>query len=542
MDALRRIQEYRDSHGAAYTLRRLTQIFMERKLGSYDRLRAGDLPTEEELAYQRENQPDAGLISVVIPVYNTDPRMLEELLDDLRKQTYQNLDVVLYDGGSTRAETISVLDRAGEGFRVIHAAENKGISGNTNEAIALARGEYVALCDHDDRLTPDALWRMAERIARDRPDVLYSDEDRITEDGSHHMDPHFKPEYNPETLVSDNYICHLAVIRKCLLEEIGGLRSGFDGSQDHDLFLRLAEKTDRFAHVPYTLYSWREVSSSRSHLDLQTCLENACQAAEEHEARCGRSIKAEPVNKAIRLWAEPDPETSVEALIYGQSEEECRACWDELKERTTWRNLSAALIVTDEEKRFEAINEAARASKAECLLLLEASVYGMNRHFIRELMMFVREGIAGVTPVLTDRKEKITHAGFALGREKTIAACINEGLYVRAGGWHDLMNKVHNVSAVSPCCLLVRKDCWEDFDPAYRSGLAAADLGLRQKEAGRRYVFTPHAQAKREKCSLLLSGKERDAGDIERFTARWGNPEDPCYSSRFERGNANYKY
>ena len=143
-----------------------------------------------------------------------------------------------------------------------------GISGNTNEALKLARGEYIALCDHDDLLAPDALWRVAECIAEKQPDVIYSDEDRITQNGRRHMDPHYKPDYCPDNLISDNYICHLAVIRKPLLEEIGGLRSGFDGSQDHDLFLRLAEKDgpDR-AYSPYPV-QLAGGFSSKSHRDL----------------------------------------------------------------------------------------------------------------------------------------------------------------------------------------------------------------------------------------------------------------------------------
>ena len=244
MRAIDRIREYRESHGTAYTLKRLGQKAAQQLLGTYDRRWRQERASEAELLAQRENQPDAGLISVVIPVYNTDPGMLRALLESLRAQTYRNFEAVLWDGGSTRAETLAVLDETaktqGDGpavFRVIRGEENLGISGNTNEAVKAAKGDYAVLCDHDDLLAPDALWRAAECIAAKRPDVIYSDEDRITENGRRHMDPHYKPDYCPDTLVSDNYMCHMAVIRRDLLEETG-LRSGFDGSQDHDLFLR----------------------------------------------------------------------------------------------------------------------------------------------------------------------------------------------------------------------------------------------------------------------------------------------------------------
>ena len=174
-DAITRIQEYLQSHGASYTLKRLGQKAAQQFLGTYERRRKQEAATPEELRAQREKQPDAGLISVVIPVYNTDPGMLTALLDSLEVQTYLNYEAILYDGAGTRAETLAVLKEHSEKeprFRLVRGEENQGISGNSNEAVRLARGEYVALCDHDDLLAPDALWRVAERIAAKHPDMI----------------------------------------------------------------------------------------------------------------------------------------------------------------------------------------------------------------------------------------------------------------------------------------------------------------------------------------------------------------------------------
>ena len=141
-----------------------------------------------------------------------------------------------------------------------------------------------------------------------------------------------------------------------------------------------------------------------------------------------------------------------------------------------------------------------------------------------------------------DRKQKITHGGFALGMAHTVQ-CINEGLYVSAGGWHDMMNKVHNVSAVSLCCLMVKRENWLDLDEGYRGGLAAVDLALKQRQAGKWFVFTPHAKAQLEPCALLLSGEERDGQDVARFEQAWGRDlHDPCYSGRFGKKKANYQF
>ena len=333
------------------------------------------------------------------------------------------------------------------------------------------------------------------------------------------------------------------MIRKVLYDEVGGLRSGFDGSQDHDLFLRLSEKTDKFCHIPKVLYTWREVQSSRSHVDLDTCLQAGCRAVEEHEARMGRTVSALPVNKAIRLWYDVNPEATVEALIFGPSEDACRQCLAALEDDSSWRSLSAALVVTDETNRISSLNEAAAGSQADYLLVIDSSVYGFSRHFIRELMMYAQmDNIAGCAPVLTDRRGRITHGGFAVGVSGG-AACIHEGLKAGAGGMYDVMNKAHNVAAVSPVCMMVRRDAWVDLDPVYRTGLVGAHLGLRQRRAGRRFVVTPHATAIREKCPMLLSGRSRDREDLLRFHTKWGNnPHDPCYSSLLNRKKADYSF
>ena len=545
MRAIDRIREYRESHGTAYTLKRLGQKAAQQLLGTYDRRWKREQATEAELAEQRENQPKAGLISLVIPVYNTDPDMLRTLLDSILAQTYRNFEAVLYDGASTRTETTEILEAAAKAdprLRVIRGTENRGISGNTNEAVKEAKGEYVALCDHDDLLAPDALWRAAECIAEKHPDVIYSDEDRITENGRRHMDPHYKPDYCPDNLVSDNYLCHMAVIRRDLLDETG-LRSGFDGSQDHDLFLRLAEKSNRIEHIPYVLYSWREVFSSKSHRELWTCLENGCRAAVEHEGKLGRKAEAVPVNKEIRLWYEIPADATVEAIVHGVSEEQCRECLGELQFRTDWPNLTGSIVIGGEEERIPMINKAAATSQADYLLILDAGVTEMNRYFIREMLMYAqRDDVAGVTGVLTDRKGRITHGGFAVGMEHT-AQCVNEGMYYRAGGWHDMMNKVHNVSAVSLCCLLVKRTNMIPLDEGFRGGLAAVDLGLQQRKARKWFVFTPHAKAELAPCKLLLSGTERNEADTVRFEQKWGKePHDPCYSSRFGKKKANYHF
>jgi len=473
MRNIRRLKEYIRTHGAGYTARRIGEKAGQIVFGTWDRKYRKLVPPVKELERQRENPPEAGLISVVVPVYNPKGKYLGDLLDSLLAQSYENWEAVLYDGGSTRADTIAELDWAktkDPRFRVERAEENLGIAGNTNAAIALARGEYIALCDHDDLLRADALWRMAEEIARSHPDLLYSDEDMVTENGKRHMDPHRKPGYQPETLAADNYMSHLGVIRREFLLECGGLREGYDGSQDHELYLRLCQHTDKIAHVPYILYSWRKVKSSLSRQHLDQCLWAGCRANEDLSPI---PVTAVPVDLKIRLWVQVPKNVKTEVVIFSSTEEACRAALSDLEAAAPWPNLVATLAVTDLEGLYDTLNQAAAESEADYLLFMDAASMTVTRHFYRELMMYAQmDGVGGVTPVIIDRKGKIAFGGRVNGKND------QKGLKNGAGGPRDRMNKAHNVDGVSCACMMVRRDQFVPFGTV---------------SSNKRYVYTPHA-------------------------------------------------
>lgn len=502
---MRKILEYAREHGAAWTFRRGCRKAGDRIFGIYDRKRRPEMPDSAELTAQKVSQPEAGLISVVIPVYNTDPGMLRALLDSLLAQTYTCMEAVLYDGGSTKQATVRILDEYAAKdarLKVIHAEVNDGISGNTNHALALASGVYTALCDHDDLLTPDALWRVAEAIAREHPDVLYSDEDRITEDGRHYLDPYHKPDFCPDNLNACNYICHLLTVRTRLLLDIGGLRSGFDGSQDHDLILRLTEKTDRIVHLPYTLYSWREVRSSASHRKLEQCRDAGCRAVKEHEERLGNICAVTPAGNLIRVRYKVPENTLTDVIRFDP----------------------------DSPDVYADLNRKAKESTAEYLFFADRRLDIRHREtFMNELLSHAaREGIGAVTPVLTDKRGRIVHGGFVIGTER-VAECEYEGLRAGAGGYHEIMNMTRNVSAVSPCALMIRRDRFIPFDERFGTGLGAVDLCLRLKEQGLRHIYTPYAEAVCRRNRMLLSGRNRDAADKALFAVKHGGIRyDPC--------------
>lgn len=200
------------------------------------------------------------LFSVVIPVYNVADNMLRECIDSVLAQTYKNFEIILVDDASTQASVRKVLSEyeGRDGITIIYRKENGHISRATNDGIFAAKGEFVALCDCDDLYAPNALYEIAKKLNEDKTlDFIYTDEDKIDEKGKVRENPFFKPDWSPDSFMSFMYTCHLSVYRRTLLEELSGIRVGFEGSQDYDLVLRVMEKTNRIGHIPKILYHWR---------------------------------------------------------------------------------------------------------------------------------------------------------------------------------------------------------------------------------------------------------------------------------------------
>lgn len=488
-----RVIRYVRMHGAAYTLRRAGEMLGERVLRTYERQCRRSDAAPEELARQRSAQPEAGLISVAIPAFNTRPAFLKALTESLAAQTYENWEAVILDGGSTDQDSIAAMNAVDDPrIRIIHSPVNAGISGNTNEAIRHCRGEYVALCDHDDTLTPDALWQVACAIVRERPDMLYSDEDKMTEDGRIRTDPHRKPDFCPDNLRSGNYICHLTVLRRELLAALGGLRPTFDGSQDHDLVLRASERTQRICHIPRVLYHWRTVGASMSHQRLSQCQDAAARAVAEHMERIGY-----PGSCAV--------EDGVLRLRYDVPE-----------------GITVRCIRVPAGEGYAFMNREAAASSEDVLLFVDESVSGMTGSFEHEMLMYAqRDDVGAVTPMLTDRRGRVTHAGFQLTGKNVV--CRNAGLPHHAGGWHGMNRTSHNVTAVSAACFMIRRDHFIPFDESWKDGLGAVDWCLRLSQQGLRCVYTPHARAVCMHQALLSRWTQ-----LQRFHSRWGDRQDSC--------------
>lgn len=237
----------------------------------FDRVKNRFYAGEEELKSQRiaqgrfEYRP---LISIVVPSFRSKEQLLKELLISIKNQTYENWELVIADGASeeTAAARRIVEEAKDSRIRFLALSKNTGISGNTNAAVKEAAGEYIGFLDYDDVLTPDALYEVVRSLNHDLSDLLYSDEDKISEDGSFAFQPHLKSDYNYCLLLANNYICHFTVVSRSLLQKVAAdgeaFRPAFDGSQDYDFILRCVEKTDRITHIPKILYHWRVSSTS----------------------------------------------------------------------------------------------------------------------------------------------------------------------------------------------------------------------------------------------------------------------------------------
>lgn len=299
----------------------------------------------EELEYRP-------FFSVVVPVYNVADNMLRECIESVKMQTYQNFEIVLVDDASTQESVRGVLREyeTEDKITVIYRKENGHISRATNDGIAAAKGEFVALCDCDDLYAPNALYEIARKLNEDKTyDFIYSDEDKISEDGRVRRDPFFKPDWSPETFMSYMYTCHLSVYRKSLLEELGGLRTGFEGAQDYDLVLRLMEKTNKIGHVAKILYHWRmRKESTANALTAKPYIMEATKKA-KLEALERRGLKGSltllPDIGQYRVTYEPQGNLLVSIVIPSKDNYDVlKMCVGSIFRKTAYKNYEVIIV------------------------------------------------------------------------------------------------------------------------------------------------------------------------------------------------------
>lgn len=495
------------------------------------------------------------IFSVIVPLYNTPEAFLREMAASVQEQTYPGWELCLADGsGADHPETERVCrELAKEDSRIKYRKleHNGGISENTNACLEMAAGKYLALLDHDDLLTPDALETMAEAILRTGADFLYSDEMIfLSPDRFRVIGLHMKPDFAPDSLLANNYICHLSVFSAALLEKAGRFRREYDGSQDHDLILRLTDAANRVVHVPETLYLWRSHPASvAGDIESKQYAVNAGQRAVRDFLRAKgieAKVSSSPLYPTLYQVEYPLRGTpTVSVIADGSGSDPKNQQWEqEVRRITAYPHLEWIWTrdAGQDEGRAERRNRAARNAKGDYLLFLLPGITPREPEWIEALLRHAqRESIGAVGGKILFGNGKVRQAGVILGLGKHGIA--GRSHYLAEGdntGYFGQLAIVEDMSAVGEECLMVQRKKFLEaggFDPLFAEALAEPDLCLRLREAGYHNLYTPEAvlTGGRERDTLLDVGAEKPAyaRETERFQTRWIKPlrmGDPFYN------------
>lgn len=488
-------------------------------------------PTQtDDITKAIKNFANKPLISVVMPVYNVDPHWLKLAINSLKSQWYPHWELCIADDKSTKSETIDYLNSLNDdNIKVTFLKENLNISGASNAALALAQGNFIALMDNDDELTPDAFYEMVKCINETGADFIYSDEDKIEMDGRF-SDPHFKPDYSPEQFLSTNYLSHLGVIRKSLIDAVGGWEIGLEGSQDYDLYLKVLERTDNVQHIPKVLYHWRKIAGSTAaeygeksyaHQAGKQALQNAMQ-------RRGIDAIADdgkfPGTYRVCYKITGEPLVSI-VIPFKDKPELLDMCINALLEKSTYGNFevigisnnseeSATFAMMDklaeQDKRvkfyeynepfnYSAINNFAvkHHAKGEHIILLNNDIEIITPEWIENLLALSQQPHVGaVCAKLYYPNGNLQHVGVAkVGNNIIHPYCGHNGA---TNGYFSRLQIINNFSAVTAACLMVKKSLYEQVGGLDENLVVAyndVDFCLSLLEHEKYNVFMPYVEA-----------------------------------------------
>lgn len=556
------------------------QPCMQIQGGSYaDWVRRYDSIGRPELERFRQRArmiEDGPLISVIVPVYQTSEPWLRRCLDSVLQQVYPNWELCVADDASPDPHVREVLEEyAARDLRIKLAfrATNGHISEASNTALELATGEFTGLLDHDDELRPHALLEMAEAIAADRGlALLYSDEDKVDAEGRR-FDPYFKPDWNPDLLLSQNYVCHFTVVRTDLARDVGGFRVGFEGSQDHDLILRCAERLSpsQIHHVPKVLYHWRAVEGSTALArDAKDYAADAgLRAVAEHLGRIGSAAVAEGLSHGhyrVR-WPVPDDAPKVSIIIPTRDRVALlRGCVESLRTRTDYPNYEIVIVDNqsaeaetlayldglrgqdgvrilryDAPFNYSVINNwAAAQCNGELLCLLNNDIETIHADWLQEMVGHaLRPEVGAVGAMLYYPDDTIQHAGVILG----IGGVANHAFLHQPAGYpgHGARALVaQNLSAVTGACMMIRRNVYEQaggLDELLQVAFNDIDFCLRLRRLGYRTVWTPFARLYHHESASrgnddTAEKRQRFVREVELMQARWTSEllHDPAYN------------
>jgi GT2 family glycosyltransferase len=524
-----------------------------------------------------EALPKKPLISIVVPTYNSDEKLLREMIASVQAQLYPHWQLCIADDASPNLRVVQVLTEvaaADSRVRFVVRSSNGHISEASNSALELAEGQYVALLDHDDVLPEHALFLVASYINKyPEARLFYSDEDKLTLDGQRTA-PYFKPDWNPHLILTQNFFSHLGVFETALMRQAGGFRKGFEGSQDHDLVLRCLEIAghDSVVHIPHVLYHWRIMpgSTAQSGGEKPYAHTARVRAVEEHLKRSGISAKVEePFGDAGQLrvrFALPARVPQVSIIIPTRDRVELlRQCIASVQQKTTYPNYEIIVVDNgsteqqtldyfaqvkgpdvrvlrdDSPFNFSALNNrAANQANGEFLCLLNNDIEVITPDWLDELVSLAAQpGTGAVGARLWYPNDTLQHGGvlFGLGG---VAGHMHHALHRWQQGYFGRAVVTQNLSAVTAACLVIRKSTYEaveGFDEKLAVAFNDVDFCAKVLKAGYRNVWTPHAELYHYESASR--GSDMDPDKYQRFVsevrlmeARW--PElianDPAYN------------
>ncbi len=493
------------------------------------------------------------LISIIMPVYNVEPKWLDLAIKSIENQWYDNWELCITDDKSTNKETLEYLKSLKNNkIKIIFLKENVNISAASNEALKLASGDYVALMDNDDELTPDALFEVVKVIENNDSEFIYSDEDKLEMDGSH-SDPHFKPDFAPDMFLSQNYMSHLGIIKKELIDKVGGFTVGLEGAQDYDLYLKILEHTNKVHHISKVLYHWRKIpGSTAADFDDKSYAQEAGIKSLEN-ALNRRNIDAKVLNGKypgtyrVKYKLVNNPLVSI-IIPFKDKPELLTMCIESILEKTTYKNFevigisnnSEEKITFDEMDRLESLdnrikfyeynvpfnysdinNHAVETyAKGEQILLLNNDIEIITADWIEALLEFSqRENIGVVGAKLYYPNDTIQHAGVIIGIGG-VAGHSHKYFPMNYPGYFSRLNIIQNLSTLTAACLMVKKKIYFEADGLNQEELKIAfndvDFCLRAREQGYLNIFTPYCEAYHHES--ISRGHEDTEEKQERFS------------------------
>lgn len=580
---IRQIDRVRNCGDAKGVISKIKTKAYEKKAAKHFGTRS--FPSEEEIKNQKETVfPSMAKISILVPLWNTPENFLKEMVGSVQWQTYQNWELCLADGSDADHAYVGELCKAWakEDSRIVYhkLEKNEGISGNTNQCYKLATGEYIGLFDHDDILHPCALYEYVKVINEKQADYVYCDEATFKNGNINNIiTMHFKPDYAIDNLRANNYICHFSVFHRDLLEGTELFRTQFDGSQDHDMILRLTDRAKNVVHVPRLLYYWRSHAGSvASSISAKPyAIEAARGAVADHLKRHGYSHFSISSTRAFetifKITYDIIGEPKISIVIANKDHvEDLKRCITSIREKSTWENYEIIIVENNSETKeifayyeelksdpgikivtyegafnYSAVNNlGVKAADGDYILLLNNDTQVITVNWMEEMLMYAqREDVGAVGGKLYYEDKTIQHAGVVIGLGAHRTAGHTHYRQKRENlGYMGRLCYAQDVSAVTGACLMVKKSLYEavgGLSEDFEISLNDVDFCLKLRQAGYLNVFTPFAELYHyESISRGLDTEgekaERYNKESEHFREKWKEKleaGDPYFNPNF---------